>query len=115
MLQMLHVANGTGDMCLHICQELFDCNKTSTKANWHFKCKTVLSNIMGTIMKTVCFSRLRQIITHAAVGASADACDKNIIQVRFSSHHCVPGAISGTVFIGMCAVFVVFPRCRNSS
>ena len=56
---------------------------------------------MGTIMKTACFSRLRQIIAHVAVGASADACDKNIIQVRFSSHQCVPGAISGTVFIGM--------------
>ena len=59
-------------------------------------------------MKTACFSRLRQIIAHAAVGASADACDKNIIQVRFSSHQCVPGAISGTVFIGIWAVFVVF-------
>ena len=56
---------------------------------------------MGTIMKAACYSRLRQIIAHAAVGASADACDKNIIQVRFSSHQCVPGAISGTVFIGM--------------
>ena len=54
---------------------------TLTKANWPFKCKTVLSNIMGTIMKTASLSRLRQIITHAAVGASADACDKNIIQV----------------------------------
>ena len=61
-------------------------------------------------MKTASLSRLRQIIAHVAVGASADACDKNIIQVRFSSHHCVPGAISGTVFIGMWAVFVVFPR-----
>ena len=75
---------------------------------------TVLSNIMGTIMKTACYSRLIQIIAHVAVGASADACDKNIIQVRFSSHQCVPGAISGTVFIGMWAVFVVFPRYRNS-
>ena len=56
---------------------------------------------MGTIMKTACFSRLRQIITHAAVGASADACDYNMTEVIFSSHHCVPGAISGTVFIGM--------------
>ena len=69
---------------------------------------------MGTIMKAACYSRLRQIIAHAAVGASADACDKNMIQVIFSSHHCVPGAISGTVFIGMRAVSVVFPRCRNS-
>ena len=56
---------------------------------------------MGTIMKTACFSRLRQIIAHAAVGASADACDYNMTEVIFSSHHCVPGAISGTVFIGM--------------
>ena len=61
-------------------------------------------------MKTACFSRLRQIIAHAAVGASADACDYNMTEVIFSSHHCVPGAISGTVFIGMWAVFVVFPR-----
>ena len=75
---------------------------------------TVLSNIMGTIMKTACFSRLRQIIAHAAVGASADACNNNMIQVIFSSHQCVAGAISGTVFIGMWAVFVVFPRYRNS-
>ena len=73
-----------------------------------------MGNVMGTTMKTASLSRLRQIITHVAVGASADACDKNIIQVRFSSHHCVPGAISGTVFIGMWAVFVVFPRYRNS-
>ena len=65
-------------------------------------------------MKTACFSRLRQIIAHAAVGASADACDYNMTEVIFSSHHCVPGAISGTVFIGMWAVFVVFPRYRNS-
>ena len=65
-------------------------------------------------MKTACFGRLRQIITHVAVGASADACDKNMIQVIFSSHHCVPGAISGTFFTGMWAVFVVFPRYRNS-
>ena len=66
------------------------------------------------IMKTACFSRLRQIITHADVGASTDACNKNMTQVRFSSHHCVTGEISGTVFIGMWAVFVVFPRYRNS-
>ena len=65
-----------------------------------------MSNIIGTIMKTASLSRLRQIIAHVAVGASADACDKNIIQVRFSSHQCVTGAISGTVFIGMWAVFV---------
>ena len=56
---------------------------------------------MGTIVKTASFSRLRQIIAHAAVGASADACNKNMTQVRFSSHQCVTGAISGTVFIGM--------------
>ena len=56
---------------------------------------------MGTIMKTACFSRLRQIIAHAAVGASADACDNNMTEVIFSSHQCVTGAISGTVFIGM--------------
>ena len=56
---------------------------------------------MGTIMKTACFSRLRQIITHADVGDYADACDKNMTQVRFSSHQCVPGAISDTVFTGM--------------
>ena len=59
-------------------------------------------------MKTASLGRLRQIIAHAAVGASADACDKNIIQVRFSSHQCVPGAISGTVFIGMWAVLWFF-------
>ena len=92
---------------VNIAKELFGCNTqpslqtTLAKANWPFKCKTVLSNIIGTIMKTACFSRLRQIIAHAAVGASADACDKNILQVRFSSHQCVPVAISGTVFIGM--------------
>ena len=74
----------------------------------------VIFDCYSTIMKTACFSRLRQIIAHVAVGASADACDKNIIQVWFSSHRCVPGAISGTVFIGMWAVFVVFPRYRNS-
>ena len=59
------------------------------------------------IMKTACFSRLRQIITHADVGASSDACDKNIIQVSFSSHHCVPGAISGTVLL-VCEQFSWF-------
>ena len=62
--------------------------------------QTVLSNIIGTIMKTASLSRLRQ-IAHSAVGASADACNKNMTQVRFSSHHCVTGEISGTVFIGM--------------
>ena len=62
---------------------------------------------MGTIMKTACFSRLRQIITHAAVGASADACDYNMTEVIFSSHHCVPGAISGTVLL-VCEQFSWF-------
>ena len=62
---------------------------------------------MGTTMKTASLSRLRQIIAHAAVGASADACDKNIIQVRFSSHQCVPGAISGTVLL-VCEQFSWF-------
>ena len=74
----------------------------------------VIFDCYSTIMKTACFSRLRQIITHADVGDYADACDKNMTQVRFSSHQCVPGAISDTVFTGMWAVFVVFPRCRNS-
>ena len=32
----------------------------------------------GTIMKTASLGRLRQIIAHAAVGASADACNKNM-------------------------------------
>ena len=68
----------------------------------------------GTIMKTASLSRLRQIIAHVAVGASADACDNNMTEVRFSSHQCVTGAISGTVFTGVWAVFVVCPRCRNS-
>ena len=69
---------------------------------------------MGAIMKTACFGRLRQIIAHVAVGASADACDNNMTEIIFSSHQCVTGAISGTVFTGVWAVFVVFPRCRNS-
>ena len=63
---------------------------------------------MGTIMKTACFSRLRQIIAHVAVGASADACDNNMIQVIFFIHQCVTGEIFGTVFTGVGAVFVVF-------
>ena len=58
-------------------------------------------------MKTASLSRLRQIIAHVAVGASADACDKNIIQVRFSSHRCVTGAISGTVLL-VCEQFSCF-------
>ena len=88
---------------LHICPKLFGCKQNVNKTQIGiFKCKPYyIGDIMGSIMKTACFSRLRQIIAHAAVGASADACDKNIIQVRFSSHQCVPGAISGTVFIGM--------------
>ena len=56
---------------------------------------------MGTITKTACFGRLRQIIVHVAVGASADACDNNMTEVGFSSHQCVTGAISGTVFTGV--------------
>ena len=58
-------------------------------------------------MKTACFSRLRLLIAHAAMGASSDACDKNIIQVRFSSHQCVTGAISGTVLL-VCEQFSWF-------
>ena len=88
---------------LHICPKLFGYKQNVNKIKLAFSDvnRTIFGNVMGTTMKTACYSRLRQIIAHVAVGASADACDKNIIQVRFSSHQCVPGAISGTVFIGM--------------
>ena len=88
---------------LHICPKQFGCKQNVNKTQIGiFKCKPYyIGDIMGSIMKTACFSRLRQIIAHAAVGASADACDYNMTEVIFSSHHCVPGAISGTVFIGM--------------
>ena len=98
---MFHVSNGP------ICQELFGCNTqpsfqtTLTKANWPFKCKTVLSNKWVLLRKQPVFGRLRQIIAHVAVGASADACDNNMTEVIFSSHQCVTGAISGTVFTGV--------------
>ena len=66
---------------------------------------TVLSNKWVLLWKQPVFGRLRQIIAHVAVGASADACDNNMTEVIFSSHQCVTGAISGTVFTGMWAVF----------
>ena len=56
---------------------------------------------MGTIMKTACFWQAETIIAHVAVGASADACDNNMTEIIFSSHQCVTGAISGTVFTGV--------------
>ena len=58
-------------------------------------------------MKTACFSRLGLLIAHAAVGASADACDNNMTEVIFSSHQCVTGAISGTVLL-VCEQFSCF-------
>ena len=88
---------------LHICPKLFGCKQNVNKIKLAFSDvnRTILGNVMGTTMKTACLSRLRQIIAHAAVGASADACDYNMTEVIFSSHHCVPGAISGTVFTGV--------------
>ena len=62
---------------------------------------------MGTIMKTACFGRLRQIIAHVAVGASAATCDNNMTQVKFSIHQCVTGEISGTVLL-VCEQFSWF-------